>query len=60
MPLIKCFHETVRERLKTDPGFKEALLLETLEEALHGDRNVAESMFHKYFKNNSKVPSKDQ
>ena len=48
MPLTRDFRETIRERLKHDPGFREALLEEGVKCMLSGELDVGKSILRDY------------
>ena len=48
MPLTRDFRETIRERLKRDPGFREALLEEGVKCVLSGELDVGKSILRDY------------
>ena len=48
MPLTRDFRETIRERLQSDPGFREALLEEGVKCLLAGEVDVGKSVLRDY------------
>lgn len=48
MPLTRDFKETIRERVRSDPGFRAALLEETVKEFLSGDVATAKAVLRDY------------
>ena len=48
MPLTRIFKQTVMERIKNEPGFRRALLRETIDEFLTGDVEVAKTLLRDY------------
>ena len=48
MPLTRDFRETIRERLRSDPGFREALLEEGVKCLLAGEVDVGKSVLRDY------------
>lgn len=48
MPLTRTFKETIVKRVKADPEFRRALLMESINEFLDGDMEVAKSMLKDY------------
>lgn len=48
MPLTRDFRETIRERLKRDPGFREALLEEGVKCVVSGELDVGKSILRDY------------
>ena len=48
MPPTRDFRETIRERLKLDPGFREALLEEAVNRLRSGEVDVGKSALRDY------------
>ena len=48
MPLTRDFRETIRERLKRDPGFRTALLEAGVKCMLSGELDVGKSILRDY------------
>lgn len=48
MVLTRSFRETVKERAERDPAFREALLLEAIEELLSGKLDVGKAVLRDY------------
>ena len=48
MPLTRDFRVTIRERLESDPGFREALLEEGVQCLLAGEVDVGKSVLRDY------------
>ena len=48
MPLTKDFRDTVQERAARDPAFREALLVEAMQQFLSGDLGAGRSALRTY------------
>src|SRR5271168_4362111 len=48
MPLTRDFKETVRDLVRTDPGFRDALLEETVNAFLSGDVETGKTVLRDY------------
>lgn len=50
MPLTRDFKETIQERVKNDPEFRESLLSEAIDSFLSGDVETGKTVLRDYIK----------